>query len=401
MGDINQINDVAAANINQVNDVAKANISEINDQGVPASGATAATRWVVGMTSDRIGYAANSNRTAWTFVDSVQSSGEPDAIDLGYGKDNSGNGIYVIARISTNKELHVSGTDITSDGEWTAIDLGDDTSSPDSNNDIVSVRWRAASNGATAGIWMVVGRQTNRRIYRSTDGGANWSAIDISGLTGHATTPRIMGIDGDGTGKWMFGQAGRIYYSTDDGASWAVSTPFSGESGADEVATITGIKYTNSSWVIAYENNTNPFDNNTYIRSCAASDITDWSDAVDTGAPAMVSGNNPSRTSIASYQGRICVVPHKTSVIGIADISGKTISNVASVSMTMSNDDCRDVATDGVTWMIVTVDGDVWESTDNAASWSKTLDNMGATNDTNGISGDDSITVTPNVYGPL
>lgn len=86
MGDISQINDVAAANISEVNDVAKANISEINDQGVPASGPTAATRWVVGMTSDKVGYAANSDRTAFTFFDSVESGGEPDSMDIAYGK---------------------------------------------------------------------------------------------------------------------------------------------------------------------------------------------------------------------------------------------------------------------------------------------------------------------------
>jgi hypothetical protein len=49
--------------------------------------------------------------------------------------------------------------------------------------------------------------------------------------------------------------------------------------------------------------------------------------------------------------------------------------------------------------MIVTLNGDVWESTDSAASWAKTVDNMGS--GTGGTSGDDSITVIANVFGPL
>jgi hypothetical protein len=75
MGDINQINDVAAANVNQVNDVAKANINEVNDQGVPASGAT---RWVVGAEDGFIAHAANSDRTSWSVYDSISTNDTND-----------------------------------------------------------------------------------------------------------------------------------------------------------------------------------------------------------------------------------------------------------------------------------------------------------------------------------
>jgi hypothetical protein len=398
MPDIEALNGVADGDTQAVNGVAKADIQAINGVDMP-SGTTVASRWVVGMTSDKVGYAANSDRTSWTFYDSVASSGEPDAIDIAYGKDNSGNGIYVLARDSSNKEINVSGTDVTTDAEWTVVNLGTDTSAPNTNNDCVIVRWRERSTGAAGGVWMAAGQQNNEKVYRSIDGAANWTAIDVSGLTGH-TTAKIKGLDGDGNGNWMFGQEDRIYYSTDDGASFAVSTPFSGDSGDDAVTEITGVKYTNSSWVISYEIGGGSPQDDTFIRSCAASDITDWGSGVDTGAPAHVSGNSASRTSIASYNGRICVVPHKSTTLGYADVNGKTISNAASVSMSQgSTDRSRDVATDGTTWMIVTNKGDTWESTDNAASWSLVTDNMGT--GTGGSSGDSSITVTPNVFGPL
>ncbi len=394
MPDIEALNGVADGDTQAVNGVAKADIQAINGVDMP-SGTTVASYWVVGMTSQKTGYAANSDRTAWTFYDSVASGGDPDSLDIGYGKDNSGNGIYVLARDSTNKELHVSGTDITTDAEWTVVDLGDDTgSTPDSNNDIVIVKWTARSTGAAGGVWMVAGQQNNERVYRSIDGAANWTAVDLSGLTGHNTV-KIMGLAGDGAGNWMLAQEDRIYYSTDDGASFAVSTPFSGT----DVDKITGLVFTNSTWVVAYEKSA---ANRTYLRCCASSDITSWSSEEDFGAtvPNHVSGNPASRTCVAAYNGRVAVVPHKSLTIGYCDVSGTSTSNASTVTMSMgSTDRCRDVATDGTTWMIVTLNGDVWESTDSAASWAKTVDNMGS--GTGGTSGDDSITVIANVFGPL
>ena len=396
MGDYSQVHDVGVANIAQINDVPVANCGQVNDC-TKAAAASGATRWVVGMSTFRVGYAANSDRTSWTFYDMVVGTGHPDAIDLGFGKDSSGNGIYVMSRDSSSKELFVSGTDVTNVADWSTVNL-----SP--NSDITTVRWRAASSGATAGVWIAVGQQSNKKIYRSTDGASSWTAIDLSGLTGH-NTDKIKGIDGDGTGKWMFGQEDRIYYSTDDGANWAVSTPFSGDTGENAVHEITGIKYTNASWVITYEVVlSGVLQAKTYIRSCAETDITDWSDGVDTGAPNHITGNTPSRTSIASSNGRIAIVPHKSPTVARADINGKTISNVAAInkaSDTGSNDRFRDIECDGSTWMIVTLNGDVYESTDNAESWSKTLDDMGSTNATGGVSGDDSIAVTCDVFGPL
>ena len=63
-----------------------------------------ADRWVVGTAVEFIGYAANSDLTSWTFYDRIDD-GTPDAIDVAYGKDASGNGIYCMTNDSSNKEV--------------------------------------------------------------------------------------------------------------------------------------------------------------------------------------------------------------------------------------------------------------------------------------------------------
>ena len=93
----------------------------------------------------------------------------------------------------------------------------------------MDVVWGARSDGTAAGTWMAVGDAngpgSDSHVYRSTDGAANWTSVELSGLTGHQQNDFINGIASDGAGKWMFALDNRIYYSTDDGASFAVSTP--------------------------------------------------------------------------------------------------------------------------------------------------------------------------------
>ena len=57
--------------------------------------------WVVGEDSGTgdVGYAANTDRTSWTFYDRMPSNSA--AIDGAYGKDASGNGIYLFSNSST------------------------------------------------------------------------------------------------------------------------------------------------------------------------------------------------------------------------------------------------------------------------------------------------------------
>tara|TARA_R100000664_G_C2753930_1_gene141410 strand:+ start:147 stop:1355 length:1209 start_codon:yes stop_codon:yes gene_type:complete len=402
MGDISQINDVAAANISEVNDVAKANISEINDQGVPASGAT---RWVAATQNGFIAYAANSDLTSWTSYDGFNESDSPvvnqnqgDSESIAFGKNASGADIYLATRAqqkpqdnsnagSRIRELTISGTDVTSSGEWTNIDVDSDTGS---KNVVMEILWGARSDGTAAGTWVAVGKQGSGDIFRSTDGGANWSAVDISGLSGHQSgnnnQPYINGVASDGQGNWMFAQADRIYYSTDDAASWAVSTPFDSPAPGRGQALV----YTNSTWVYIYSQSSD-----VRIRSCAASDITDWTDTQVDASNVNHQANNGNNVKAVAAGGIVCIASEKDSVINYFTVSGKTVGTVNEVSgFTL----IRGLATDGTKWVAACDDGDLYEAaTTDLSSWTQRLDGFQA----DGSSELDFEAVCANVTYPL
>jgi len=417
MGDISQINDVAAANISEVNDVAKANISEINDQGVPASGAT---RWVVGIHEGHVAYAANSDLTSWTSYSSTGNSNT--AYDIGFGKDNSGNGIYIVTRNHDHRELEVSGTDVTSTNHWTEVDLSPDLTSDGHTRQQYVIMWGARADGTAAGTWMSAGKQKGQRIHRSTDGGANWTNIDLSGISNHDANRGIQSMASDGQGNWAFAQENRWYYSTDDGASFSATTPVT-ESGKIPGQS-RGVVYTNNSWVWIYSRSSQ-----IYVRSCAASDITDWGDETrpqltynklttdgsgtitDTLHPLNPSNTDEQRASVCAANGRVCLATTNDQEIFYFDVDGKTISNLngkkfgphssqnyAGVTNFDTSDTMQDIATDGTTWIVVCKDGDAFKSTDNAVSWSSIVTGFDG-GDVN--AGDDWKAITCDVVLPL
>jgi len=403
MGDINQINDVPAANLSQVNDVPYANISEVNDQGVAASGAT---QWALTAYDGYFAYAANSDLTSWTAYDAYaaananeQNSGDGEII--AYGKNAQGAGIYVATRSSDDqggnslRELHASTTDITDGNEWTNINLDSDDAG--NKRHMQCLMWGARANGATAGTWMAAGKQNTGAVFRSIDGAATWSLIDISGLAGHSdgsnSSHYIQGIASDGAGNWMFTQGPRIYYSTDDGASFAVSTPFS----TNAPGRAQGITFTNNSWVVVYSRSSE-----IRFRSCAASDITDWGDEVTCVGPSSSNGdmtspsNNSTNVKIASANGNVVACSENNLQINRFTVDGKTIGTVSKTTQT-GHGTCGGLATDGTTWVMACEDGDLITSTDNGANWTQRLNAFQA----NGSSAIDLAGIAGNVFYPL
>ena len=61
-----------------------------------------ASHFVVGFEAGAgdVGYAANADRTSWTIYDRV--TGNATAFDAAYGKNGSGNGLYIFTKASTN-----------------------------------------------------------------------------------------------------------------------------------------------------------------------------------------------------------------------------------------------------------------------------------------------------------
>tara|TARA_R100001594_G_scaffold7620_1_gene20440 strand:+ start:12993 stop:14141 length:1149 start_codon:yes stop_codon:yes gene_type:complete len=382
MADYVKVRGVAAADIVKIDGVAVADVVKCEGATKPASGATL---WMAVAQHGAVGYASNSDRTAWTSYDNMEDgAGTPNGLDIAYGKDSNGDGIFICTRDSSPREIQVSGTDPTSAGDWTVINLEGVT-----GVDQYCIRWGPASDGATAGTWVAIGQQSGDKLYRSTDGGGSFSSVDLSGLSGHTST----GITGlacsDTAGTWAFAQGNRFYISTDNAASWAVSTPWS----TDTPVHIFGICFTNSSWVIAYKRGSSALR----FRSCAASDITDWGSEYDASGNAFIPDTiPPKRVSMAAANGRVCLIGTSDDCFTYFDVSGKVISNIGEDNKATA-DDINGLATDGTTWIGVAEDGDVWESSD-GASWSLIVNGHTFPD---GHTNDDWESVAPNVFLPL
>ena len=308
-----------------------------------------------------VAYAANGDRTSWTVYNRV--SGNGNSWDGAYGKDGSGNGIYVFSNGSSSGELTRSSTDITDGNLWTKID----TPGGLTNNRFQAVAWSNDSTSSTSGVWMVGSKQGN--IFRSTDGASSFSEITVP----NDDFTAIFSIAGNGSGKFVTGQASRLLISTDNGASFSSSTPFTAES-------INGVAYTNSTWVVTY---TKTGETNLFARTAADSDLTTWSSEVDLGIsePNNADGNHDPgpRANIAAASGRVLISSNKRSELARIDVSGTTTSNLVNPTYpTSPASETRilDTTTDGSTWMVVTEGGNVYESTDNAVTFSKTVSDM-------------------------
>jgi len=398
MPDYAKVNAVNAADIVKINGVEVGSIAACNGLTAPTSGAT---RWSVATQDGNFMYAANSDLTSWTAYDSYDegSTGQSggDGKSLAFGKNASGQSIYMATRATANggsqtKEIHISGTDVTSTSEWTNVDIDSDSNS---RNTIMMLRWAPDSGGSAAGVWLAVGKQATGHIWRSTNGGSSWTAIDISGLTGHVSgssaSDYINAIASDGLGNWMFGQDSRIYYSSDNGQSWSVSTPFS----TNAPGRFQSIVYTNNSWVICYSR-----QSQIRFRSCAASDITDWGDEVTNHNQQMAHITaNGKAVKMCAANGKVWAVSEDDFDVNRFDVSGKTISNIANFDL----DDianlkvAQDIATDGVKVVVACRSGDLAVSTDLGASFSATLDAFQA----DGSNTKDLEAVTADVFLPL
>ena len=335
-----------------------------------------ATRWSVigaGNNGGRFWYLDNdtvsghSSGTVNGWSGSYTPFGSEETVfALGYGKDSSGNGIYIAAANDNNKELARSGTDVTSTDNWTTINL---TNTGGGTSVILDVLWGARSNGATAGVWMAVGDQAQEAVvYRSTDGGVNWSTVAVP--SGN-TSEDIPQIATNGTGTWAFVHADGFYLSTDDGASFTKSTPFT-------IARGNGVAYnkSNNTWVVSYTNG-GVFN----ARSCSGTDFTQWSaETALTGTGGALQGHSSAvatsfgrRVRVVAYDGKVMFVSatdtSKKSRVAACDVNGTTISNMDTQELTGTTDTFCSAFTDGNVWMISARDGDTWISTDNTANW--------------------------------
>ena len=400
MADIEAINAVAAGDIEAVNGVAKASVEAINGVGIPS--ATGASYWAICFDDQRTSWAAHADIADVTVWESNAwnthgDAGGTDTIDIAYGKDGSGNGIFaVIANSSGNNTWMDQNSDITDNSSWSRQQLP-------STAKRQTIAWGDD-------VWMSAGNVTasNKLIHRSTNGGSTWLAVDVSGLTNISSSEQVKALASDGAGNWMFGQKANLYFSSDGGATWDWVIQPSGASGDF----IRDIVYTNGSWVVLYSagGNANLIAcvGSTLVNMDAAGDwgtaVTltgDFTDDADSTSTVTLSGTNAKR--MAAANGRIVAMqmgngPNGARSIG-ADVSAKVITLDASGTIQrvpFTAGQAQSIATDGSTWLsggdgsdVGVNGGEICRSTDGGDSWTLIAEGITNTNyKVNGIAAD-------------
>ncbi len=350
------------------------------------SSPTPADNWLVSFEhgTGRIGYAANSDRTSWTMPKRI--SGNPTAYAGAYGKDGSGNGLFLLGQSSSSKDVTFRAeADLANGGYWSSKNL-----SISSGGRPRTVCWSDDSSSSTSGVWFVC--SSTGDVFISTNGAATWTKKSSGDLgTDHNGDP-IFSIAGNGSGQFAFGQADRFHISTNDGSTFASSTPL----GAD-VDKIVGIAYTKNTWVVTY---TKSGEANLFLKSAASSDVTTWSSEVDLGIAKPVANNDGDNNTgdnskIAAYDGRCVIMSNRVSAIARIDVNGTSTSGLA--NPTITNSGAKALSTDGNTWMLGADGGDIFESTDSGETWSETVTNISP----GGDSGEDITVVVAGIYQPL
>jgi len=375
MPDIQAVNGVAGASIQAVNGVGVADIQAVNGLDVP-SGATTATAWVGVHLSREISY-ATSDLTSWSSYDAFQGASSPypgggvAPYHIVYGKDGSGNARWLASLNSETHEIQYT-DDPTNENNWTVVQTYSDNSTD------IAIRAFVVAWGNN--VWMAAGNSGDTLI-KSADGAA-WDEVDVSGATNINAGKAIYALISDGAGTWWFAQENRIYKSTDNGSSFSLHHTLVDAGGSDP-GDIRGFAYTNNTLVALCKSTGDMF-------SAASSDTTDWS----TETTLSQVSNFGFQTRIASAGGRV-VIAYQTN-FWAADVSGKTITlehNKVDLNAS-THGNARSIATDGTTWVIGCVDGDVLTSTDTGDSWTISDTNVAGSNF-------EMVDVAGNVYLPL
>ena len=337
MADIASMNGVAAASIAEINGVAKAAIAKLGGVDMPASGATL---WCLVAADGGLATAAHSDLNDWTgYVNSGLSGRSKDFNEIAYGKDGSGNPLWVaVAEYDSARQHEIwYSSDPTNTSGWTA--------GTDPGAGMGGIAW--GNN-----VWVAVGG--SGMIYRSTDG-ASWTDItsDLDGDVSEWTNSvGLQDVASDGAGNWICTQADRVYYSSDNGVTWELGEDW------NDGYTAYSCGYTNSKWVV-FRGKTG------HTRIVTSSNGTTWATAVQTGDASKGIGNEA--RNFAAGAGTIIIVAGD-------DISRSTDTgaNFTKTTNTLNRSGSRHIATDGNgTWVVVYDSGRVDINTNNGApgSW--------------------------------
>tara|TARA_R110002020_G_scaffold65726_1_gene173329 strand:+ start:484 stop:1647 length:1164 start_codon:yes stop_codon:yes gene_type:complete len=387
MPDIEALDGVAAGSIEAVNGVAKANIQAINGCGIPASGASL---WTIVGADGAVATAAASDLNSWTgYVSSDMGSTDYNAV--AYGKDGSGNPLWVAVNSNGVREIRY-GSDPTNTSGWSDVN-------PSNPGKLFTVLW--GNN-----VWMAAGQ--NGEMWRSTDG-SSWSEVDMSGVTGWYTTGvDVRHLASDGAGTWMCDNHDFIFKSTDNGSTWAKVYDTADSPVSDDSYLVRGIAYSTysgtSRWVVLVRKS-----GNTRIIHATAADTSSWT-------LATVGGSAASGQNLIAHTNRHIAAAGGTVIMAVGDnFSRSTDGGQDWTSYTGDSDDlprtdARGLATDGNgTWVVVHDSGRVSVNTNDgtAGNWAEQTGVQDGGSNTNlrfptgGANVENLDAVAANVYLPL
>ena len=345
------INGVAIADIESFSGVAKASL-KVNGCDAPASGASL---WCTVGADGAVATAAHSDLNDWTgYVSS--DMGTKDYNYIAYGKDGSGNPLWVAVDENGNREIRYS-SDPTNTSGWSDTNVA--------AGRLYSVAW--GNN-----VWMAGGQ--NGKLWRSTDG-STWSEVDMSGVNGWYTTGvDIRHVASDGSGTWLCDNHDRIFKSTDNGQTWAKVYDTSDAPVSNEGSNflVRGIAYSTHSgtarWVVLVRKS-----GNTRVIHATAADTSSWT-------LATVGGSAATGVNLIDAVARQVVAGGATVIITAGDNfarstnGGQDWTKYTSDSDDLPRTDARDLATDGNgTWVVVHDAGRVSINTNDGAagSWAE------------------------------
>ena len=345
MADIEKLNDVEDGDIEKVNGVAKTSIEAINGAEIPASGAAL---WCIAGQDGGVATAAASNLNSWTGYVSADMSTQ-DYICIAFGRNDSGNPLWVVGSQNATKEIRYSTDPTAGVDAWTDVNI---------DHQMRGLAY-AGLDGSDQ-VWVGVG--ASGKMWRSTDGAANWTEVDISGLA-NKTSLQIDEIVTDGSGNMIFGQDTRIYHSTDHGESWAQAIDLADSPhSVDSAANIHSCAYTNGKWMV-------------FLRKSGLTNVFYASSPTGTWALCTVDGSAASGTNLCNAGARRMAAANGTAIIVVGDNVARSTNSGVDWTYTenaLPNGSARDVYGDGNgNWVAVHDSGRVSISTDNGANWAE------------------------------
>ena len=220
---VDSINGVEAANVDSINGAEKSDIDEL--MGGLELGDPIASAWYVGSSGGKIFRTTTANASGgWEELVDV---GSAVFVSTAIGQDNSGNErIMFNAKTNTLNIAYANTADDLSDSDnWTTPNLSLPIGSTGQNlspkgNDYG--RTSAFGNG----VWMhanLMGAtgedpQNYEGLTRSTDGGANWTVIELNNTVN--TGQYAIAHKGGTSNVWLLSLKDRVWTSSDNGLNW-------------------------------------------------------------------------------------------------------------------------------------------------------------------------------------